>query len=411
MGRRSARGDRARDRFGHARRLPRACPDSGGETSATGGSSRRGPTARRSSAGPGEVRAPPGAEGSVELEAEARQPLPGQPVEDLLVLVGGLVVERGGVGVAVLEQRVPCGVDVVDVVAVELLGLVLRGGVVGVEGSPAVLEEAACSASNSSSCRSTRSTKRPRTLLDYRRVAPPRPQLEPLPREDAPAVGHAPPRGDGAPGDRRRPRRRRAPGGAALGGEAARRLERDERVVGDDHAGAPRPARPPGDRRRPRALPLEPHGAGERAARQSALRARPPPARRPQPGPLARGLAPPRRPAPRLPFARGRGGRRAPGARQPARVERPRPGAVAEEIERAVAFLADAERCVLCGDFNVRRHPVPGFSAPIDGIDQILVRGVELERGPEAWPRSGGASGGAVLSDHAPVEAVIASTS
>jgi endonuclease/exonuclease/phosphatase family metal-dependent hydrolase len=81
------------------------------------------------------------------------------------------------------------------------------------------------------------------------------------------------------------------------------------------------------------------------------------------------------------------------------------------EIERAAAFVAGAERCVLCGDFNVRRHAVAGFSDPIEGIDQILVRGFDLERGPEAWPEARRRLGEAVLSDHAPVEAVIASTS
>ena len=89
----------------------------------------------------------------------------------------------------------------------------------------------------------------------------------------------------------------------------------------------------------------------------------------------------------------------------------PEPARIAEEIERAVAFLAGPEACVLCGDFNVRRHPVSGFSDSIDGIDQILVRGAALERGPEAWPEKRRLVGGAVLSDHAPVEAVIASTS
>jgi endonuclease/exonuclease/phosphatase family metal-dependent hydrolase len=84
---------------------------------------------------------------------------------------------------------------------------------------------------------------------------------------------------------------------------------------------------------------------------------------------------------------------------------------IEEEVERAAAFVADAERCVLCGDFNVERHPVAGFTDPIDGIDQILVRGFELERGPEAWPEARHRLGEAVLSDHAPVEAVIASTS
>jgi endonuclease/exonuclease/phosphatase family metal-dependent hydrolase len=84
---------------------------------------------------------------------------------------------------------------------------------------------------------------------------------------------------------------------------------------------------------------------------------------------------------------------------------------VAEEIDRAAGFLADAERCILCGDFNVRRHHVPGFSAPIDGIDQILVRGVELERGPEIWAEARRRVDGVALFDHAPVEAVVASTS
>jgi endonuclease/exonuclease/phosphatase family metal-dependent hydrolase len=84
---------------------------------------------------------------------------------------------------------------------------------------------------------------------------------------------------------------------------------------------------------------------------------------------------------------------------------------IEQEIERADAFLAEAERCVLCGDFNVRRRPVSGFTAPIDGIDQILVRGVRLERGPDVWPDEQRSIEGVLLSDHAPVEAVISSTS
>jgi endonuclease/exonuclease/phosphatase family metal-dependent hydrolase len=80
---------------------------------------------------------------------------------------------------------------------------------------------------------------------------------------------------------------------------------------------------------------------------------------------------------------------------------------VAAEIERAASFLAGAERCILCGDFNIRHHSVPGFTTPIDGIDQILVRGLELERGPTPWPEGRRRVGAMVLSDHAPVEAVI----
>lgn len=80
---------------------------------------------------------------------------------------------------------------------------------------------------------------------------------------------------------------------------------------------------------------------------------------------------------------------------------------VGDEIERAAAFLAGAERCVLCGDFNVRRQSVPGFTEPIGGIDQVLVRGLALERGPEPWPEERRRVGGTLLSDHAPVEAVV----
>jgi endonuclease/exonuclease/phosphatase family metal-dependent hydrolase len=89
----------------------------------------------------------------------------------------------------------------------------------------------------------------------------------------------------------------------------------------------------------------------------------------------------------------------------------PDPLLVGAEIDRAASFLAGPDPCVLCGDFNVRRHSVPGFSEPIDGVDQVLVRGFELERGPESWPEERRRTNGIVLSDHAPVEAVIASTS
>jgi endonuclease/exonuclease/phosphatase family metal-dependent hydrolase len=81
------------------------------------------------------------------------------------------------------------------------------------------------------------------------------------------------------------------------------------------------------------------------------------------------------------------------------------------EIGRAAAFLGGAEPCVLLGDFNVDGHAVPGFTPPIAGIDQILARGLALERGPEPWADGRRRSRGALLSDHAPVEAVVASTS
>jgi endonuclease/exonuclease/phosphatase family metal-dependent hydrolase len=84
---------------------------------------------------------------------------------------------------------------------------------------------------------------------------------------------------------------------------------------------------------------------------------------------------------------------------------------VEEEVERAAAFVASAERCILCGDFNLPRHSVDGYSAPIEGIDQILVRGLDVERGPEAWQGERRRIRDVVLSDHAPVEAVVTSTS
>jgi endonuclease/exonuclease/phosphatase family metal-dependent hydrolase len=84
---------------------------------------------------------------------------------------------------------------------------------------------------------------------------------------------------------------------------------------------------------------------------------------------------------------------------------------VKREINRAASLLAAEERCLLLGDFNVERYEVPGFTAPIEGIDQILVRGLEIEHGPEPWLEERRRVDGRVLSDHAPVEAVIASTS
>jgi endonuclease/exonuclease/phosphatase family metal-dependent hydrolase len=84
------------------------------------------------------------------------------------------------------------------------------------------------------------------------------------------------------------------------------------------------------------------------------------------------------------------------------------PGLAAQETARAVAFVAASERVVLCGDFNAPRHAVEGFSAPIDGIDQILVRGLELVEPAHAWEPGRRVLGGRLLSDHAPVEAVVA---
>jgi endonuclease/exonuclease/phosphatase family metal-dependent hydrolase len=77
------------------------------------------------------------------------------------------------------------------------------------------------------------------------------------------------------------------------------------------------------------------------------------------------------------------------------------------EIDRAAEFAGNEERTILFGDFNAHEHPVPGYSAPIPGVDQILVRGLAPVSGPAAWPKERRTVGGSVLSDHAPVEAVV----
>jgi endonuclease/exonuclease/phosphatase family metal-dependent hydrolase len=81
---------------------------------------------------------------------------------------------------------------------------------------------------------------------------------------------------------------------------------------------------------------------------------------------------------------------------------------VEDQIALATEFLGGAERCVLCGDFNLRRFEVAGFSAPIEGLDQILARGLDFEQPPTPWPEQRRRLNDVLLSDHAPVEAVIA---
>jgi len=77
------------------------------------------------------------------------------------------------------------------------------------------------------------------------------------------------------------------------------------------------------------------------------------------------------------------------------------------EVGIAAEFVARADRCLLCGDFNVPRFTVPEFSPPIEGIDQILAKGLEFELGPGAWALERRRVNGHLLSDHAPVEAVV----
>jgi endonuclease/exonuclease/phosphatase family metal-dependent hydrolase len=78
------------------------------------------------------------------------------------------------------------------------------------------------------------------------------------------------------------------------------------------------------------------------------------------------------------------------------------------ELGRVAEHVAGHEPAIVCGDFNVRATGLPGFSEPNRGIDQIIVRGLEFEREPAPWPAERRRYEGHLLSDHPPVEAVIA---
>jgi endonuclease/exonuclease/phosphatase family metal-dependent hydrolase len=77
-----------------------------------------------------------------------------------------------------------------------------------------------------------------------------------------------------------------------------------------------------------------------------------------------------------------------------------------EQLDRVLA-LAGA-RSIVAGDANLVAPVAEGFSPPLAGsIDQILVRGLTLVHGPAAWVLERRTVAGRVLSDHAPVEAVV----
>jgi endonuclease/exonuclease/phosphatase (EEP) superfamily protein YafD len=91
------------------------------------------------------------------------------------------------------------------------------------------------------------------------------------------------------------------------------------------------------------------------------------------------------------------------------------------EVMRAATF-ADAlagpdEVCVLAGDFNITAErsltlaelgqPEWGFSRASEGIDHVLVRGAQASD-PERWPIGQRRVDGVVVSDHAPVDVVLA---
>jgi endonuclease/exonuclease/phosphatase family metal-dependent hydrolase len=88
------------------------------------------------------------------------------------------------------------------------------------------------------------------------------------------------------------------------------------------------------------------------------------------------------------------------------------------ELRRAGFFLEalarSGEPIVLCGDTNVlaersatlRELAAAGWSEPASGIDQVLAHGLAAAR-LEAWPEGRRRLHGRLLSDHAPVEAVL----
>jgi endonuclease/exonuclease/phosphatase family metal-dependent hydrolase len=83
------------------------------------------------------------------------------------------------------------------------------------------------------------------------------------------------------------------------------------------------------------------------------------------------------------------------------------------ELNRAAdfaeAFAQDGDTLVLAGDFNITPAAsqtmkcLQGYSEPIAGIDQVLVKGAET-LGTEKWPPERRTVDGRLLSDHAPVE-------
>ncbi|HJQ49984.1 MAG TPA: endonuclease/exonuclease/phosphatase family protein [Gaiellaceae bacterium] len=77
-----------------------------------------------------------------------------------------------------------------------------------------------------------------------------------------------------------------------------------------------------------------------------------------------------------------------------------------EQFDRALELAG--EQSIVAGDANLVAPFADGFSPPVAGsIDQILVRGLTLVDGPAAWPLERRTIAGRVLSDHAPVEAVV----
>ena len=94
---------------------------------------------------------------------------------------------------------------------------------------------------------------------------------------------------------------------------------------------------------------------------------------------------------------------------RPAEAELARVLGVADEL------ALPGEPLLLCGDVNLTPADSAalaalgqaGLTAPLPGIDQILARGQPAVEGPAPWPAERRRLGDALLSDHAPVEAVM----
>ena len=67
----------------------------------------------------------------------------------------------------------------------------------------------------------------------------------------------------------------------------------------------------------------------------------------------------------------------------------PDPLLVGAEIDRAASFLAGDEPCVLCGDFNVRRHAVPASASRSTASTRCSCAASSSSAGPRPGPRSG----------------------
>ena len=78
------------------------------------------------------------------------------------------------------------------------------------------------------------------------------------------------------------------------------------------------------------------------------------------------------------------------------------------QVARVGELVAGDEASIVCGDFNVAATGIGGFSDPIGGIDQILVRDLAVVEPAHRWlPERRRIADGTLLSDHPPVEAVV----